>query len=125
MKYIVNLNGKKYEVEVEEGSATLLSVSDAPAAVAPAAPVPSAPAAAPVAPVNVGSGTPVLAPLTGSVLNIAVSNGAKVKAGDLLLIIEAMKMENEIVAPVDGTVTQIAVTKGAQVNTDDLLVVIG
>lgn len=125
MKYIVNLNGKDYEVVVEKGEATLVNVTNS--AAAPAAIPASAPAAVSVpAPSNtaVADGSPVLAPLNGTVLNVNVKVGDTVKAGDVVLIIEAMKMENEIVAPSDGTISQIAVTKGSSVNTDDLLVVL-
>lgn len=122
MKYEVTLNGKTYEIEVEEGKAIVLdervAVSSAPAApaAAPTAPAPAAPAA------PVGSGTPVNAPLPGTVLSVNVSNGQSVKAGDVLLIIEAMKMENEIMAPHDGTVTSVAVSKGQAVESGTPLV---
>ena len=130
MKYKVNLNGKIYEVEVEEGKAMLLDeyeakapVSAAPAA--PAAPAPAAPAAAPAAAAAPSAaGFNVTSPLPGNILNIKVSNGQSVKAGDVLIIIEAMKMENEVLAPQDGTVKQILVNKGAVVATGDVLLVI-
>lgn len=131
MKYIVNLNGKNYEVIVEEGTATIANVVDSPvsAPITAPAPVPApAPVAAPVsAPAESASAgeTPVLAPLNGTVLNINVKAGDTVKASSVLLIIEAMKMEIEIVAPSDGTVKQIAISKGSQVDTNDLLVVLG
>ena len=120
MKYIVNLNGKNYEVSVDETSAAVVSVTDAPAA-APAAP------AAPTAPVQAapGAGEKVTAPMPGTVLSISVSQGQSVKSGDVLMILEAMKMENEIVSPCDGTVTQILAQKGASVDTNDVLAVIG
>ena len=118
-KFIVNVNGHSYEVEVEEVGAEGASVS-APAAAPKAAASAPAPkkAAAPV-----GKGTPVKAPMPGNVLDIKVSNGASVKAGDTLVILEAMKMENEIKAPQDGVVTVVA-TKGSSVNTGDVLVTI-
>ncbi len=126
MKYVVTLNGKNYEVEVSEQEAVLLSVSDAtapaavPVAAPAAAPVAAAPAAAPVA----GDGTTILAPMPGTILNVKVNVGQPVKAGDVLIILEAMKMENDISAPCDGTVKQILATKGSTVNTDDILIVI-
>ena len=124
MKYVVTLNGKNYEVEVTEQDAVLLSVTDAAPApvVAPqAAPVAAAApaAAAPVA----GDGTTVPSPMPGTILSINVTVGQAVKTGDVLLILEAMKMENDIVAPCDGTIKQLLVSKGSTVNTDDVLVV--
>ncbi len=132
MKYEVTLNGKTYEIEVEEGKAIVLdertaapapaaptAAAPAPAPAAPtaAAPAPAAPAPAAAAPAAApaGSGTPINAPLPGTILSVNVSNGQAVKKGDVLLIIEAMKMENEIMAPSDGTVTSVAVSKGQAV----------
>ncbi len=123
MKYVVNLNGKKYEVDVSESDAVLLNVSDA-APVAPvAAPVQVAPSAAPVAQ-STAEGAKVLSPMPGTILEVKVQNGQAVKAGDVMFILEAMKMENDIVAPQDGTVKQIVVSKGASVDTDAVLAVI-
>lgn len=131
MKYIVTLRDKTYEVEVEHGEAMILDEYEikAPAAVAPApAPVAAAPAAAaaaaPAPAAAAADGTPVTAPLPGNVLSIKVSQGAAVKEGDVLLLIEAMKMENEVVAPRAGTVAQVVAAKGASVNTGDTLVVL-
>ena len=123
MKYVVTLNGKNYEVEVNETEAVVTNVSDAVYAPAPvAAP---APAAAPAAPQAVSaSGTQIVAPMPGSIVNINVSAGQAVKAGDVLIVLEAMKMENDITAPCDGVVKQIVTSKGATVNTDDVLLVI-
>lgn len=131
MKYKVTLNGKIYEVEVEKGEAVLLkeyaaaAPAPAPAAaapVSPAAPVAPAPApAAPAASANLGAGRVVGAPLPGTVLQVKGSEGQKVKAGETIIIIEAMKMENEVVAPVDGTITSIVAQKGAAVQANDPL----
>lgn len=122
MKYKVTLNNKVYEVEVEKGEAILLdeyeAAAPAPAAAPVAAPTPATPvAAAPAAaPVAAGANT-VNAPLPGTVLDIKVKAGQAVKSGDLLFVIEAMKMENEVLAPADGTVTNIFVQKGSNVDT--------
>lgn len=126
MKYVVTLNGKNYEVEVNECEAVVTNVSDAAPVAAPAPAPVAAPAATPApaaAPVS-ADGTKVLAPMPGAILNVNVSVGATVKAGDVLMVLEAMKMENDIVAPCDGVVKQIPVTKGSTVNTDDVLAVI-
>ena len=122
MKYIVTLNGKTYEVEVEETEAVVTAVTDA-AAAQPAATAPAAPAApAPAAPV--GDGVKVTAPMPGNILDVRVSVGQAVKRGEVMFILEAMKMENDIVAPQDGTVRQILANKGAAVNTDQVLATI-
>lgn len=133
-KFNIKVNGQAYEVEVEEvaggfAPAPVVPVAAAPApAVAPvAAPAPekaevkAAPASAPVA-APAGS-TQLKAPMPGTVIDFKATNGAAVKKGQTVLILEAMKMENEIVAPVDGVITFVA-SKGASVNTDDLLAVI-
>ncbi len=130
MKYKVTLNGRTYEVEVEAGKAMLLSEYEAVAPAAPAAaPVAAAPAAAPAAPaaapVVTGAGETVNAPMPGTILKVNVTAGQAVKAGTVLVILEAMKMENEIMAPKDGTVTQVLVSKGSAVDTGAPLVVIG
>ena len=133
MKYKITLKGTTYEVEVEKGEAMILDeyeakspVPPAPVAAAPvavaAAPVAAAPAAA--APATVAAGTPVTSPLPGNIFAIKVKEGDAVKAGDVLIVIEAMKMENEVCAPSDGVVKQIVVSKGALVATGDTLVVI-
>lgn len=126
MKYVVTLNGKRYEVEVSESDAVLTSVSNAaPAAPVPAAAPVAAPAAAPAAPAAAAvSGTQVISPMPGTILKVNASEGQAVKAGDVIFILEAMKMENEIVAPCDGTIKQILVTKGSTVDTDQILAVL-
>ena len=134
MKYKVTLNGRTYEVEVEAGKAMLLDeyeavVPSAPAAPAPvaAAPVAAAPAAAPAAPAAAApvAGEAVSAPMPGTILKVNVTAGQAVKEGDLLVVLEAMKMENEIFAPKAGTVAQVLVNKGSSVDTGATLVVIG
>ena len=131
MKYKVTLNGRTYEVEVEAGKAMLLdeyeAIAPAPAAAAApvAAPAAAPAAAAPAAPVVTGSGEAVNAPMPGTILKVNCTAGAAVKAGDVLVILEAMKMENEIMAPKAGTVTQVLVSKGSTVDTGAPLVVIG
>ena len=128
MKYVVTLNGKNYEVEVEETDAVITAVTDAAPAAPVAAAAPAAHATAPApaaAPAAAADGQKVLSPMPGTILSVNVSVGSAVKAGDVLLILEAMKMENEIVAPCDGTVKQLAVQKGSTVATDALLAVVG
>lgn len=113
-KFIISVNGNSYEVEVEEVGT---------AAAAPSAPVAAAPAAPKKTAAPAGGGTPVKAPMPGTVLDIKVSNGQSVKAGDVLVILEAMKMENEIKAGSAGVVT-VVTSKGSSVNTGDVLVTI-
>ena len=103
-KYKVNVNGTVYEVEIEE-------MTGAPAA-APVAAAPAAPA---------GAGERIAAPMPGNILSVNVAAGDTVKKGQVLMILEAMKMENEIMAPCDGKVTAVAVTKGAAVESGALL----
>ncbi len=134
MKYKVTLNNRTYEVEVEQGEAMLVdeyeAYAPAPAAApAAAAPVAAAPAAAPApAPAPAGAslvaGEVVKSPMPGNILKINVALGQKVKEGDVLIVLEAMKMENEIVAPKGGSVAQIAVSKGQVVETGSPLIVI-
>ena len=134
MKYKVTLNNRTYEVEVEQGEAMLVDeyeafahAAAAPAPV-PAAPVAAAPAAAAPAPAPaaaaLAAGEVVKSPMPGNILKINVTLGQKVKEGDVLIVLEAMKMENEIVAPKAGSVAQIAVSKGQVVETGSPLVVI-
>jgi biotin carboxyl carrier protein len=116
-KYVIKLNGKVYEVEMEEVTAgTSAAITEvhksAPAAVPTPAPASSA-------------GQKIEAPMPGTIVNVAVKVGDIVKKGQVLVIVEAMKMENEIVSPIDGTITSSGVTKGDTVNAGDLLVQIG
>lgn len=105
-KYKVNVNGTAYEVEIEE-------MTGAPAA----APV----AAAPAAPAASGAGESITSPMPGNILAVNVAAGDMVKKGQVLMVLEAMKMENEIMAPQDGKVTSVAVAKGAAVESGALL----
>lgn len=123
--YTITVNGTPYNVTVEDANGSAAPVAAAPTpAAAPAsasAPAPAAAPAAPAAPAAAGS-VSVDAPMPGNILDIKVSNGASVKAGDVLLILEAMKMENEIVAPQDGTVASVNVNKGDTVEAGQTLV---
>ena len=114
----ITVNGQTYDVQVEE-----LGESQAPAAPAtPAVPAtPAAPAAAPKASGSQGS-VKITSPMPGTILDIKTSAGKAVKSGEVLLVLEAMKMENEIKAPQDGTVASVEVDKGASVETGTLLV---
>ena len=132
MKYKITLNGRTYEVEVEAGKAMLLDEYEAIAPSAPAAAPVAAPAAAaaaapaaPAAPAVTGAGDAVKAPMPGTILKVNVQNGQAVKEGDVLVVLEAMKMENEILAPKNGTITQVLVSKGSTVDTGAPMVVIG
>ncbi len=127
MKYKVTLNNRTYEVEVEAGQAVLVDEYEAyaPAPAAAPAPVAAAPAAASVsAAPALAAGEVVKSPMPGNILKINVTVGQKVNEGDTLLVLEAMKMENEIAASKAGTVAQIIVSKGAVVETGAPLVVI-
>ncbi len=121
-RFSVTVNGKAYDVAVEEleaGAAPVVSAAPAPAPAATPAPAPAAPAAA------VGSGEKVTAPMPGTILDVKVSNGASVSKGDVIMVLEAMKMENDIVAPCDGSVTSIVVKKGDTVQSGDTLATVG
>lgn len=139
-KFRITVNGESYEVEVEDlgGEAPVMRrqaapVAAAPAPVAPAVsipqpkaqPVAAAPAAPAAAKPAAGGQGSVTAPMPGTVLDVKVKEGDQVKAGQTVLILEAMKMENEIAAPVAGTIKSINVAKGAAVNPGDVLVTIG
>ncbi|HHW32416.1 MAG TPA: biotin/lipoyl-binding protein [Clostridiaceae bacterium] len=138
-KFLIKVNGTQYEVEVEEireQGSNIDIVSQARASMPSPAPAPkavpepaAAPKPAPAAPkaesasksVPTGAKT-ITAPMPGTILDINVNVGDKVKKGQVLLILEAMKMENEIVAPFEGTVASINTSKGATVNAGDVLV---
>ena len=130
MIYKVTLNGKIYEVEVEKGEAVLQAEYEAALPTVPvnnAADVPQtapavAPAAAPVAPAGAASAAAITAPMPGNINAVKVTSGQAVKEGDVLIILEAMKMENEITAPKAGKIGQIYVQKGATVETGAPLV---
>ncbi len=111
MKYKVTLNQKVYEVEVEAGKAVLLDEYEACAP-------------APAAKVDLKAGEPVKSPMPGNIIRVEVEEGDQIKAGQLLVVLEAMKMENEILAPHDGTVAQVIVSKGSTVETDSPLIVL-
>lgn len=132
-KYRIKMDGHVYEMEVEliaseEGSPVSSSEKAQPAPAAPAArPVPeanAAPAPRAAAPQS-GSGCRVSSPMPGMIIHVQLEEGAAVQAGQTVLILEAMKMENEIMAPCDGTVTSVSVTKGAAVESGTLLCTIG
>jgi len=129
MKYIVTINNNSYEieVEVEKGKATIAGTDEVAVGVVQQvgdtksenSPITVQPAMQ-----SSGEGEPVKSPMPGAILDIKVAQGDTVKKGDTILILEAMKMENEITASKDGVVKQILVTKGAIVATNDVLVVI-
>ena len=129
MKYKVTLSGKTYEIEVEAGEAICLAEYEAVAPAAPAAAPVAAPVAAPAAApaaaaVSVAAGEAVKAPMPGTILKVNVAQGQTVKEGDVLCVLEAMKMENDIMAPKAGTIAQVLVSKGSSVNTGDVLIVV-
>ena len=130
MKYKITLNDRVYEVEVEKGVAEVVKEYDYVAPAPVAVPVAAAPAAAPAAPapapapVAAAAGEKVNSPMPGIILNVLVKAGDTVTEGQNLMVLEAMKMENEILSPKAGKVAQVAVTKGSTVATGDLLAVI-
>ncbi len=125
-KFNITVNGKSYEVDVEE----IGGVPSAPVAPRAAAPRAAAPKAAPKAAAKaapkaaVAGGTQITAPMPGTIFDLKVKEGDTVSAGDVVLVLEAMKMENEISTPVDGTVSQILVKTGESVNGGDVMIVI-
>lgn len=123
-KYIIKLNGKTYEVEMGEvsGSSVYVAPATTGSAATPAAPS-AAPSAAPTA--SATGGDAIMSPMPGNIIDIRVKAGDVVKKNQVILVLEAMKMENEIVAPADGTVLSIATSKGAMVNANEELVRIG
>ncbi len=126
-KYNITVNGNSYEVMVEEVSADSATpvAAPAPAPVAApkaAAPAPKAAPAAPKAQTGAAGAIKVTSPMPGTILEVKVSAGQAVKKGDVVCVLEAMKMENEIPAPEDGTVASVNIQKGASVNAGDLLV---
>ena len=121
-RFIINVNGKSYDVGVEEVDAA------ASAPVAPAAPAAQPKAEAPAAPsvsASVAEGTKIEAPMPGTILEVRVHVGDTVKEGDVLFVLEAMKLENELAAPCAGTVASVNTAKGTVVNAGDILGVIG
>ncbi len=128
MKYIVKVNGKAYEVEIERSTAGGYAAPQM-AAPAYAAPQMAAPAYAAPTPVHTpapaaSAGAEVRSPLAGNIFNILVNVGDRVAFGQNLIVIEAMKMENEVVSPCEGVIKQILVSKGSVVDADDVLIVI-
>lgn len=125
-KYIVKVNGSAYEVEIEELSAEDTLNFETKPAEAPAAPATPAPAAAPAAPATPApagaGGKNITAPMPGSIITVNVKPGDTFRSGQVLLVLEAMKMENEIMAPHDGRVIAVNVTNGASVNSGDVLI---
>lgn len=119
-KFMINVNGKSYEVEVEEVGGSSFS---APAAPAQAAPTQAAQPEAPKAQAPQGSNgaVKVASPMPGTILKIIANVGDKVTKGQPIIVLEAMKMENDIVAPEDGTVASINVTNGQSVNSGDII----
>lgn len=120
----ITVNGQTYVVDVEEVGGVQTAAPVRAAAPVAAAPVAAAPVAAPKAAAPVAGGEPVKAPMPGNILDVKVKVGDTVKAGAVLCVLEAMKMENEIPAPKDGKVAQVVVTKGATVGAGDTLVVL-
>jgi len=120
-KYVIKLNGKVYEVEMEEVTGEVAAtktetVQPAPQNTVKEISIPKTP----VAPVS--GGETISAPMPGNIVNVSVKPGDVVKKGQLLLVLEAMKMENEIVSPVDGQIVSVAITKGQSVNVGEALV---
>ncbi len=112
--YKVTVNGTVYEIKLEVIDPSEVKTSTASASA-------SAPASAPSAPTAGAAGKPITAPMPGTILKVNVKNGSAVKKGDILMILEAMKMENEIMAPTDGTVTSVSTQVGASVEAGTVL----
>jgi biotin carboxyl carrier protein len=117
-KYVIKLNGKVYEVEMGEAGSVATTTNVPPVVTHTAAPAPTV--SAPVA-----GGETVIAPMPGNILNVMVKAGDVVKKNQVLLVLEAMKMENEIVSPIDGTILSVTASKGTAVNVSEELVRIG
>lgn len=126
-KYIVTVNGSKYEVVVEDAdpNATYTPAAQAPKAAPAAAPKQETPAAPAAAPAASGNGETITCPMPGTIVKMPVKAGQAVKKGEVLCIFEAMKMENEVLAPRDGVVNSVNVTEGATVNSGDVLLILG
>lgn len=127
MKYIVTLNNNRYEVDVERGKASVVKTGESTATAVQqnvTAQTPPAAAPAPSAEKSIAEGEKLTAPMPGIVLHIKKSVGDSVKKGDIVIVLESMKMESEISSPFDGTVVQIAASKGAHVATGEVLAVI-
>ena len=134
MKYVVSVNGKQYDVEVEKvgggyqpmsrqgNSAPIPRATAAPVEVAPVAPV--AKAADPISSQSSAGNEKIEAPMPGTILDVKVNVGDKVDNGQVLLVLEAMKMDNEIVSPVGGTISSVMVKKGDTVNSGDIMITI-
>lgn len=121
--YTITVNGNVYDVTVEEGGAGSVAATPvaAPKAVAPVAAPKAAPAPKAAAPSGAQGGVKVNAPMPGKILGVKANPGQAVKKGQVILILEAMKMENEVVAPQDGTVASINVSVGDMVESGDVL----
>ena len=117
--YKVKVNGKVYEVELESVSESAAHIEAPVQTAAPAAPV------APVAPVANGERASLKAPMAGTILDVKVSVGQTVNTGDVICILEAMKLENEVVANASGVIKSIAVSKGQAVQLDEVIAIIG
>lgn len=126
-KFNITVNGKTYEVVVDEVGSSPVQSSPVPVAapVPAAAPAPTPAPAAPAPVVVPTEGKTITAPMPGAILKVNVEKGSAVKKGDVLVVLEAMKMENDIQAPIDGTIIAVHTSKGASVETDAPLVTIG
>lgn len=120
-RYTITVNGTAYDVTVDEANGAVPAPAPAPAA-APAAPAPALVQKAAPAPTAAQGAIKVEAPMPGTILDVKTSNGASVNAGDVLCVLEAMKMENEIVAPQAGTVASVSVAKGDSVEAGQVII---